>query len=473
EQLIGLTKFMFEQRTTLATQKVALAKSQRAAQEALTVLQRKRAELAGTVQRTAREAVLFVEAAAAKASSIELNYLVGGVYWSPAYVARLNGNRDKLTVEYHGVVSQMTGEDWAGVNLTLSTSQPNMTASAPILSPMWLALSQAGDAAQADEPAGYQNQRRELEQQLRGQNAPAAKPMAPATTAGGMMPGAPGPVARPQVGQPMTDDELSTNVLAAKLQNLEMAAGDEAIKATRRMKPAIAEGLAVDYAIPGKVSLASRNDQQMFRIAVLDLPAEAYYTASPLISDYVYQAVTTTNTTDTTLLPGPYNAYLDGAFAGRGNLPMVAKGEQVTLGFGTESQLRAVRDLQDKQTEIKGGNKVLTLTYSLRLQNFMAKPAKVRLWDRMPQAPNDQVTMTLADNGQPLSTDALYVEQEKPRGLLRWDLELPANATGTKALSFTFKVKLEFDKQMAVGELPEQTIERMRKDIDTLKELKR
>ncbi|MBI5835574.1 MAG: DUF4140 domain-containing protein, partial [Armatimonadetes bacterium] len=47
EQLIGLTKFMFEQRTTLATQKVALAKSQRAAQEALTVLQRKRAELAG------------------------------------------------------------------------------------------------------------------------------------------------------------------------------------------------------------------------------------------------------------------------------------------------------------------------------------------------------------------------------------------------------------------------------------------
>ena len=218
EQLIGLTKFVFEQRTQLAQKKVDLTKAQRTAQEALTVLQRKRAELTGVGQRTAREAVLFVEATAAKASTIELNYLVAAVDWSPAYVARLNGNRDKLAVEYHGVVSQMTGEDWSGVNLTLSTSQPNMTASAPLLSPMWLALRAGGDEEpQADAPAGYQNQRRELEQQLRGNNAPAQQPVGGRGGFGGgmggsgaAMPGAPAAAARPQA--PVRSEEHTSEL---------------------------------------------------------------------------------------------------------------------------------------------------------------------------------------------------------------------------------------------------------------------
>jgi len=45
------------------------------------------------------------------------------------------------------------------------------------------------------------------------------------------------------------------------------------------------EGLAVDYAIPGRITIESRRDQQMFHIATLDLGAAFFYAAVPLLSE--------------------------------------------------------------------------------------------------------------------------------------------------------------------------------------------
>jgi uncharacterized protein (TIGR02231 family) len=206
----------------------------------------------------------------------------------------------------------------------------------------------------------------------------------------------------------------------------------------------------------------------MFRIAALDLKSDFYYTAAPLLTDYIYQAVEAVNTSDYPLLPGPYNAYLNGAFSGHGNLPLVARGQGLTVGFGAETQLRGARELDEKATEIRGGNKVLTYTYRLRLRNFMDEPVTVRVWDRLPQAPDEQVTVTLADPAPPLSEDALYLAYERPRGLLRWDVEVPARAAGAQAYSFTYQFHLEFDKSYDIGELPAHIAESMQRDLETL-----
>jgi len=40
-------------------------------------------------------------------------------------------------------------------------------------------------------------------------------------------------------------------------------------------------------------------------------------------------------------------------------------------------------------------------------------------------------------------------------------------------VTFTFGFRLEFDKQFTIGELPEQVVQRMRKDLEALQELKR
>ncbi|MCC7494904.1 MAG: mucoidy inhibitor MuiA family protein [Fimbriimonadaceae bacterium] len=469
ETIIKLTAHALEQRTKLAADQLRLGREKKAVTEELSVLQRQRTQLAGQDSKTRREAVVFLEARQAGAASIELNYLVGGVNWTPAYVARLGAKHDKLALEYHGVVTQASGEDWKDVALTLSTSFATMQADAPVLAPLYVGLR---EAAEADEPAkagaDYGEQRRALEKQLyeRQANDKPAEPPRPTASSGGA-PGAPGP--RVTVPRPETNADLAqVNILAAQLQQLELAASDDAVRVARRAGSKT-EGLAVDYELPGKVSVQARLDQQIFRIAALDLKPQTYYTAVPIFSDYVYQAVATTNTSGLALLPGPYNAYIEGAFAGQGQLPMTADGQALTLGFGTESRLKVTRELEEKKTDLRGGNKQVRFNYRFRVQNFLDRPAVVRIWDRLPQTPGEQVAVTLLE-GPKLSDDPLYQDLEKPRGLLRWDTEVAAGAAGVQAKGFVYSFQMEFDKNYAVGALAADLEEQMLRDIERLKE---
>ena len=208
-----------------------------------------------------------------------------------------------------------------------------------------------------------------------------AYPGAPGAAGPQGLNGATGQPAIPGITGSYEDLGWNQNYLAGRLQNLELGASDEVIRQSRTAVRNQSEGLSVAYALPGAVSLPSRDDQQMFRIAVLELKANAYYTVVPLLSDYVYLAADAKNDSEFSLLPGPYNAYVDGSFAGRGTLPLIARGQELSIGFGTETQLRASRELVDKDTEIRGGNQLVTYHYKMRLQNYMNAPVAVRVWD--------------------------------------------------------------------------------------------
>ncbi len=477
--LEGTAKFLFQQRDDTSKQSLLLQNQQTDAQEALSLLTKKRAELTASDTKTQREAVVFLEADQAGAARVALSYLVNNVGWAPAYSVRLNDKRDKLQVEYHAVVTQMSGEDWPDVSLTLSTTYPKMQASAPVLSPLRVNLVSApavGEKAaragvEADTLQTYTARKRELSEQIRGAAAAPQGQMAPQ---GGEAPrqkpqAAPIPA---QVDAGLAEQEglVASNYLAGRLQNVELSAPDEVVKMARTAVAPTTEGLAVDYAIPGRISLQSRRDQQMFRIAAPELTSSFYYTAVPLLTDYVYQAVEAVNNSEYALLSGSYNAYLERAFAGVGLLGLVARGQSLTVGFGTETRLRAARELEDKTTEFRGGNKVVKYTYRLRLQNFTDQPVKVRVYDRLPQPPDNQVTVTLAEPQPALSTDALYLSSERPRGILRWDIEVPAQASGAKAYTFTYQFTLEFDRNFEIGDLPASTADKMRSDLQAIME---
>jgi len=468
EQLIALAKFSLDQRGELTESQLSNQEEAKKLQAERTVLMRQRQALAGGGASSVREAVVFLEAREGGPATVELNYMVGATSWGPAYIARLD-NAGKLLLEYHAIVSQLSGEDWDNVDLTLSTGSRAMQADAPVLSPLWVALT-AGELD--DKPVDakdYANQRRELEEQLRN---------APQRQAGGMdgaagkngRDGMPGSGAALPTGPGF--DQVESNMTAAKLQQLELAASDETIAGAKRESGQGNEGLAVDYPLPGKVSVRSRSDQQMFRIAAAELQAKLAYTAVPLLSDFVYLSAEARNSSGQALLTGSYSAYKEGAFAGEGSLPMTADGQQLTIGFGTETRLKVTRELVDKKTEIRGGNKQLTYTYRFRLSNFMDRDAVVQLWDRLPQTPNDQVAISLVESGRDLSTDALYVQHEKNRGLLRWDVPIPAGTSGADAVTFDYQFRLEFDKNYDIGALPAELETMIENDLRARAEMK-
>lgn len=65
-----------------------------------------------------------VQLAAENAGRVRLIYQVNRAGWQPAYRAALDSGRSAIDLERLALVSQKTGEDWAGVKLRLSTGQP-------------------------------------------------------------------------------------------------------------------------------------------------------------------------------------------------------------------------------------------------------------------------------------------------------------------------------------------------------------
>ena len=50
-----------------------------------------------------------------------------------------------------------------------------------------------------------------------------------------------------------------------------------------------------------------------------------------------------------------------------------------------------------------------------------------------------------------LSADTLYLREERPKNLLRWDVTVQPTQNGEKALAVDYSFKLELDRQMQIG----------------------
>ena len=221
------------------------------------------------------------------------------------------------------------------------------------------------------------------------------------------------------------------------------------------------DGPSLAYRIAAPVSLASRSDQQMVRIFETTLPGKFHHVATPILTSYVYREAELTNDSDQDMLGGPITVYLDGSFVGRGEVPTVARGQMFVVGFGADPQLRAKRELADKNDRIQGGNRMLTFTYRLIVENYKTQPVQLSLFDRLPHTGRTaEVEIQLGDLEEPLSEDKLYQRVERPKGILRWDIEVPASAVGETARQVQYTYSAEFDRQFelsaATADVPEQ-----------------
>jgi uncharacterized protein (TIGR02231 family) len=227
---------------------------------------------------------------------------------------------------------------------------------------------------------------------------------------------------------------------------------DELVKADAAAPGPGGDGPSVTYRPKGPMTVPSRSDEQVLEITRFDLTPRFYYKAVPVLTPNVYRIADLTNTSEHVLLPGEATMYLGGDFVGQTKLPLVAVGKPFTVGFGVDPQLQVSRVLLDKTRTTQGGNQVLTFKYRIALASYKREPVPVQVWDRMPHAEAAQtIAVTLSAPKHELSTDPLYVRDEKPKGLLRWDVTVQPNQNGEKVLTIEYEFKLELDKNVNIG----------------------
>lgn len=426
ETLKSLVLFSAEQRKASADGALKTAEEARSLEKQLALLQGKRSEIASGMNRAVREAVLFLDRPQAGRAEVRLSYLVEGASWAPTYTIRADAEGKAFRVEYGALIQQKSGEDWNGIALTLSTASPTVSAEVPGLAPFWVALSSTPppDGSAVQDPADeYRAIQGRLQEAQKGQAVTVGK----------------------------TGNRRffwAMNGAANDSQYIEFNVRDDALRSILAAPPETAAP-SVTYRLSSPVSLASRSDQQLVRISESSLAGELHRVAVPVLTGSVYRQAKITNTAEEALLAGPVNAYLDGRFVGKGEIPTVGRGQSFVVGFGADSQIRARRELVEKTDTIQGGNRVLSFRYRLVVENFKDAPVPVRLEDRIPHSEREaDIRVTLGDLPEKLSEDKVYLRRERPKGILRFEIEAPAGASGDKARLLEYGYRVEFDKNL-------------------------
>jgi uncharacterized protein (TIGR02231 family) len=174
--------------------------------------------------------------------------------------------------------------------------------------------------------------------------------------------------------------------------------------------------------------------------------------AVPVLTGHVYREAELINTGDQDLLAGPISVYLDGRFVGRGDIATVARGQMFVPGFGADPQLRARRELVDRSESIQGGNRKLEFKYRLIVENYKPEAARVRIYDRLPYGEDaTDIRVTLSPLQDPLDENPLYQRRERPKGILRWEISVPAGAVREKARIIEYGFSVEFDRNFQLS----------------------
>jgi hypothetical protein len=442
ESTIALIKYVMEQRGQKGKELVAVQQQLQTNAEQAEFAKRQLQELSAGSSKTERDAVIVVDKKSAAAGKVRLNYLVDSAFWRPQYKLRA-GTRDKepVQLEYLAAIIQQSGEDWTNVDMVLSTAQPMLNAAPPELKMLEVTVVPRG---------------------------PAGQPMvAQQSQAGGMNPnfanlGDLRKQARSLRGQAQqefnrrNDDSGNTiyNNAAALEQAQDLIQTKEELQAAnkgKQMSSAVDDGPSVTYHLRSRLSVPSRQDEQVLEVAKLEMAPEYYFKAVPVLAPHVYRQADLVNKSEYVLLPGAATMYLGTDFVGRMNLPLVAIGEHFTVGFGIDPQLQVQRQLVDKSRSTQGGNQVLKYEYRILVNSYKPETVKLQVWDRLPRAENETAGINLIKATPEISSDSLYLREERPNNLLRWDLNVEPAMNGEKAMTIRYEFKLELDRQMQIS----------------------
>ncbi len=329
-----------------------------------------------------RDVLVAVEGAGT--TRLDLEYLVGGTGWTPLYELRAASSLDKVTLAYRAQVRQQTGEDWDGVQLALSTAQPQRGAQGRDPDPIWLSL-------WAPEP--------------------------PATA-----------TARP------------SRKAAGRLESLGYDSGEANKAADRAQAPqesfatVESQGLSVRFQLPRRETVQSRSEPTSVLIGQADLAAGAERYCSPALDTTVWLRGKAMNTSEWSLLPGQASVFLGQDFLGRADIDLVQPGQELTLHLGADPFLSVERTrtqdlakgpgfLSSRASQVDG--------WRIQLKNHGAPTSAkdgavdVIVREALPRSRDERISVEMTKAEPKVSADERWKQDREEKGIQTWVVRVP------------------------------------------------
>jgi uncharacterized protein (TIGR02231 family) len=397
QALAAQIKFLGQAREELMSQRIALDAARAATADEIKALEAKVRSLGGR-SKIERHAIVTVGKSEAGTATLALNYLVANAGWAPRYAVRATDAGDDaldlVTIELNAEISQRTGEEWKDIALTLSTAEPGRRPAPPEVKPEFLAVADRFDVEPPPMTTG--------------------RPSGPGGGGGGGYGdiGSGGLIgnARAEGGKPGSAESK--------------AMYDEAFADAYG-----AGGAIVNYTIARKVTIPSDDSRtRSQRVASFDLKPEFTHVVHPIADPTVYLRAKTRNTTGTQLVAGEARLFVGDDSVGVAEFPEVAPGGELTLWLGGDARYEARRMLVEKDAReqgVFGKDDVIVWKWRLDITSGAKGSTQLEVIDRVPVSRNEKIKVELRDLSVPLSTDATYLADDRPRGILRWSFAMP------------------------------------------------
>lgn len=343
-----------------------------------------------------------IEISRATKLTIDLSYQVKNATWLPLYDARLDttGENDLQIVQY-GVVRQRTGEDWQNVALSLSTARPQLAASLPYLKPIWIDAEIIRDLAVPPLPRGTADPlaewRHKAEARRLSLDSETARPESEEIEV------APMPLVtpiRPQGGY------------------------------RAQLTPAVIEtgGFVSEYKIQGPANVLSDGSDTRLMIGDFDTQSEIQVHVKPQQSTDAYLVAQMKLKEESPILPGMISLFRDGAFIGKGDIPLLRPDEEYDLYFGIDDQVvvkhNTMKD-ENKEEGVLSKDNVIERQYVTEIENLHNEPIQVVVMEMIPTSKNEKVSI---DVRKDFTAAGYAMDVKNIKGLMQWKFDMPAKS---------------------------------------------
>ncbi|MEZ0262894.1 MAG: mucoidy inhibitor MuiA family protein [Alphaproteobacteria bacterium] len=357
--------------------------------------------------------------------TISLSYQIPNATWVPIYDARVaTKGKGSLQLIQYGAVRQQTGEEWKGVALTLSTAQPQRSATLDELNPMWVNVYENTrgffssseerynrstimvDNSQTKVIPGTDSADEDYKKMVKRQNAASEGTSSMPTPVG-------------------TGDKNALDLPPAQVASFVAAFIDTG-------------GFSNEYKIPGPADVPTDNTETKLMIGAFDAESKLQVHIKPQLSTEAYLVVRTKLKGESPVLPGRVSLFRDEAYMGESRVGLLRPGEEFDFYFGVDDQVSVKRKTlkdQNKEAGIISKDAILEKQFVTEVKNLHVDPVNVVVKETTPASQNEKVTIEIS----PDTTQGYTSDTDNIKGLLQWDFTMQPKEGKDLKLGWTVK----------------------------------
>lgn len=394
-----------------------IAKDQRLLNEQISATRLQLTELNYNENQRSNQVILLLDCDAPIQSDITLKYIVSDCGWAASYDLSATDINLPINLKYKAQVYNNTGNEWKNVQLTLSTADPQLSASSPVLNPFYISyVQQLESAGKLFKPIAQQ-----LNGEYRGQV------MNEINNAN-----------QRAYDNYVLDKEEST------LDKLQVQSGFEQSKSESDffggkkvtsvdMKQIQISELNAEFNIQGVFSCPADAKPYFVEIKEINIPATFSHVSVPKLDQGAFLLANIVGWQDLDLIPGPTTVYFAGNYVGVSELDTRNVSDTLSLSFGRDPKIQVLRKLKSEMStkKISGSSKRDTYFYETQLRNNRNVPVKIVVYDQIPLSRNSEITVTTESIGTGI--------KDELTGEVKYELTIQPGATISLELGYTVK----------------------------------